>query len=262
MEITMPRTSQQYRCAFRSLPVFRLLLGASRLPPIALCLLVSVFCFPSSSYAQSSTATLSGTVEDQKGALIADAGIALINAEQGSQRLATTNSEGTFVFPLLPPGRYSVTVTREGFAPVEIKGLVVNVNDQVAIKIHMNVGTVTQAVEIVEGASLINESPSVGTVVNRQFVENLPLNGRSFQSLITLTPGVLLTRTNSSEQGQFSVNGQRANANYFTIDGVGANIGVDGGAALGQGGGGSLSSLSAAGGTNNLVSVDALQEFK
>src|SRR6266566_7351978 len=115
MEITMPRTSQQYCCAFQPLPIFRLLLGASRLLPSisyillpALCLLVFGGSFCPSSYAQSSTATLSGTVEDQKGALIAGASIALINADQGSQRLATTNSEGTFVFPLVPPGRYSV----------------------------------------------------------------------------------------------------------------------------------------------------------
>jgi len=265
----MPRTSQQYCCAFQPQPIFRLLLGASRLLPSiscsllpALCLLVLGGSFCPSSYAQSSTATLSGTVEDQKGALIAGASIALINADQGSQRLATTNSEGTFVFPLVPPGRYSVTATREGFAPVEIKDVVLNVNDQVALKIHLNVGTVTQAVEIVDGASLIDESPAVATVIDRQFVANLPLNGRSFQSLVTLTPGVVLTKSDFNEPGQFAVNGQRGNANYFTVDGVSANAGISPGFASGQTAGGTVPALSAAGGTNNLVSVDALQEFK
>src|SRR5260370_23508510 len=98
----MSRISQQYCCAFPPLPILRLLLGVSHvLFPIP-CFLVLAVCLCPFSYAQSSTATLSGTVEDQTGALIAAASIALINADQGSQRLATTNSEGTFVFPLLP----------------------------------------------------------------------------------------------------------------------------------------------------------------
>jgi len=145
---------------------------------------------------------------------------------------------------------------------VEIKGVVLNVNAQVAIKIHMNVGMVTQAVEIVDGASLISESPAVGTLVDRQFVENLPLNGRSFQTLIALTPGVVLTKTTIDNQGQFSVNGQRSNANYFTVDGVSANIGVSPGTNVGVATSGTTPGLAATGGTNNLVSVDALQEFK
>ena len=99
-------------------------------------------------------------------------------------------------------------------------------------------------------------------MVDRQFVSNLPLNGRSFQSLITLTPGVVLTKTIVQDQGQFSVNGQRANSNYFTVDGVSANIGASASTVPGQSGAGALPGLSASGGTNNLVSVDALQEFK
>jgi hypothetical protein len=102
----------------------------------------------------------------------------------------------------------------------------------------------------------------VGTVVDRNFVENLPLNGRSFQSLFELTPGVVMTRATFNEQGQFSVNGQRANANYFMVDGVSANIGVSAGAAPGQSAAGSLPALTALGTTNNLVSVDALEEFR
>lgn len=103
----------------------------------------------------------------------------------------------------------------EGFTPAEVRDVALNVNDQVAIRIHMKVGTVSQTVDIVDGASLISESPAVATVVDRQFVENLPLNGRSFQSLISLTPGVVLTKSTIDNQGQFSVNGQRANSNYF-----------------------------------------------
>jgi len=229
----------------------------------AFCLLV-ITCHSSvdAALAQGTTATLSGTVTDQNGAVIPDVSIAVINIAQGFQRSATTNGEGAFVVPLLPPGHYTVKAEHNGFTPTEVRDVVLNVNDQVAMKIHMNVGTVSQTVQIVEGSSLINESPAVATVVDRQFIENMPLNGRGFQSLISLTPGVVLTKAVGSEQGQFSVNGQRADANYFTVDGVSANVGVSPGFSLNQSGAGALPGLSASGSTNNLVSVDALQEFK
>jgi len=230
--------------------------------PRSLFVLIVALCFPIITLAQSSTATLSGTVEDQTGAIVAGANIALVNVAQGSQRLATSNNEGRFVFPALPPGQYSVTATREGFAPVEVKNVALNVNDQVALRITLAVGEISQSVEVLEGASLINESSEVATVVDRQFVANLPLNGRSFQSLLTLTPGVVQTRVSSNDLGQFSVNGQRADANYFTVDGVSANTAMSGTSNQGQTLGGTLPGLTVFGGTNNLVSVDALEEFK
>jgi Carboxypeptidase regulatory-like domain/TonB dependent receptor/TonB-dependent Receptor Plug Domain len=230
--------------------------------PRSLFVLFVTLCFPIITLAQSSTATLSGTVEDQTGAIVAGANIALVNVAQGSQRLATSNNDGRFVFPALPPGQYSVTATREGFAPVEVKNVALNVNDQVALRITLVVGEISQSVEVLEGTALINESAEVATVVDRQFVANLPLNGRSFQSLLTLTPGVVQTRVSSNDLGQFSVNGQRADANYFTVDGVSANTAMSGTANQGQTLGGTLPGLTVFGGTNNLVSVDALEEFK
>jgi hypothetical protein len=178
------------------------------------------------------------------------------------QRSTTTNDDGIFVVPLLPPGIYSVKAEHAGFSPGELRDVILNVNDQREIKVLLKVGSISQTVQIVDSSGLIDQSPAVSTVVDRQFVGNLPLNGRSFQSLITLTPGVVLTKTGVTSQGQFSVNGQRANANYFTIDGVGANIGASASTFPGQSGSGSLPGLGASGGTNNLVSVDALEEFK
>src|SRR5206468_3105713 len=120
-----------------------------------------------------------------------------------------------------------------------------------------------ETINVEAGASLVNtESGTVSTVIDRPFVENLPLNGRSFQTLIMLTPGVVTTATFFADQGQFSVNGQRADANYFTVDGVSANFGVTGYIALVQTASGALPALSASGGTNSLVSVDAMQEFR
>ncbi|HEX8473211.1 MAG TPA: carboxypeptidase regulatory-like domain-containing protein [Pyrinomonadaceae bacterium] len=211
---------------------------------------------------QSSTATLSGTVLDEAGAVVASVRITVLNLGTAFQRHATTDEEGSYVIPLLPPGSYHVTAYRDGFTPLEIRHVVLNVNDQLSLRVRLRVGEIGESVTIIEHASGVEESASVSTVVNRQFVENLPLNGRSFQTLFELAPGVILTRTRFDEQGQFSVNGQRANANYFTVDGVSANIGVSAGATPGQAAGGSLPALTTLGGTNNLVSVDALQEFR
>lgn len=252
--------SSTFRCAVRS--IFR---GGYGHLPFACCVLllfIAAHVAPFSVRAQSATATLSGTVLDQAGAVLPGVNIAVISVAQGFQRSATTNDDGVFVVPLLPPGVYTVKAEREGFSPAEQRNVTLNVSDQVAIRMFLKVGDISQTIEIVDGSSLIDPSPSVSTLVDQQFVKNLPLNGRSFQSLIGLTPGLVLTRTNSENQGQFSVNGQRANANYFMIDGVGANIGVSPATNVAAATAGTTPGLAATGGTNNLVSVDALQEFK
>ncbi|MGA7521297.1 MAG: Plug domain-containing protein [Acidobacteriaceae bacterium] len=117
------------------------------------------------------------------------------------------------------------------------------------------------------GTSLINtESATVSTVIDRRFVENLPLNGRSFNTLLQLTPGVVIAPSNNmgGNPGQFSVAGQRTDANSFSVDGVSANFGVSVGTDgyMGAAGTGSAQAFSVLGGSSSLVSVDALQEFR
>jgi carboxypeptidase family protein/TonB-dependent receptor-like protein len=224
-------------------------------------ILFLAFCSLPSVFGQSATATLSGTVKDQNGAVVPGTTVTAENKTTGLKRQATTNDEGYFTIPLLPPSGYSVTAQAEGFSPVEVSNVVLNVGDQKALQIQLQAGAVSATVQVTNEEALISESPSVGTVVNRQFVENIPLNGRSFQSLITLTPGVVTTKANFAEQGQFSINGQRTNANYYTVDGVSANFSINAGGGTGQAGGGELPALNASGGFSNLVSVDALQEF-
>ena len=227
-------------------------------------LLVIISASASVAPAQSPTATLTGTVTDQNDAVIPGVNIGVINIAQGFQRSAVTDEHGAFVVPLLPAGNYTVKAEREGFSPAEARDVILNVNDRVALKIQLKVGNInSQTVDVLDMPALIDESPAVGTTVNRQFVANLPLNGRSFQSLIALTPGVVLVPGSSvNNVGQFSVNGQRANANYFTVDGVSANTGNGVGAVPGQATSGTLPGLTTFGGTNSLVSVEAMQEFQ
>ena len=228
--------------------------------PVVLFVMVTgpiIWLVPNAS-AQSATAILTGIVLDPEGAVVPDVNITVTNVETSLQRRTTTDKAGYFIVSWLPAARYVVTAQRQGFATARIEDLVLSVNDQRPLTIRLKIGEISESVTV-EGASLIQtESAAVSTVVNHQFVENLPLNGRSFGSLIELTPGVVLTRSNSAEQGQFSINGQRANANYFMVDGVSGNVGAVSNQALA----GTIPTVSVLGGMNNLVSVDALQEFR
>lgn len=258
----LERWISRFQSLFRYAPIKPTIPLRLAAPAAYFLFLITVYAWSTTVHAQTATATLSGTVTDQAGAVIPGVNISVISIAQGFQRTTITNGEGTFSVPLLPAGNYTVKAEHEGFTPAEVRDVILNVNDQISIKLYLKVGDISQNVEIVHGSGLVDQSPAVSTIVDRQFVSNLPLNGRSFQTLIGLTPGFVLTRTNSDTQGQFSVNGQRANANYFMIDGVGANIGVSPGTNIAAATAGTTPALSATGGTNNLVSVDALQEFK
>ncbi len=189
----MPRLREVCTCVVCPLVNAKALFFA-RLIALVVCLLLS-FSTIHNVYAQGATATLSGVVTDQTGAVIPGANIAVISIAQGFQRTTTTNDEGIFVVPLLPPGNYTVKAEHEGFTPAEFRDVILNVNDQRTIKIPLKVGNVAnQTVDVLDSPTLIDESPAVGTTVDRQFVSNLPLNGRSFQSLIALSPGVVVTR--------------------------------------------------------------------
>jgi hypothetical protein len=213
--------------------------------------------------AQSATATLSGEVVDQNGAVVPGANVTVTNNGTGQSRHATTNDSGNFTVPLLPPGTYSIGAQREGFAPVRVPDLILNVGDQKALQIQLKAGDVNATVTVDSNVETVRTDGSVGTVVDQQFVANIPLNGRSFQSLITLTPGVVVVPAGiANTAGQFSVNGQRASANGFTVDGVSANVGAVSGNFGGAYTSGNLPGLTTFGTTQSLVSVDALQEFK
>lgn len=209
--------------------------------------------------AQLATATLSGTVTDPAGANIAQAKVTVQNAATGIKRNTTTNGDGWFTVPLLPPGNYTLTVEQMGFATITNRDVILNIGDQRSLTIQLRVSNVAETVHVQESNSLLTESAAVGTVVNREFIANMPLSGRTLQSLFDLTPGVL--RSAGIEGGQFVVNGQRADANYFLVDGVGANVNISA-LPTATGIAGQLPSLSALNTTHTLVSLDALQEFK
>ena len=235
------------------------------------CGVVRKFCFLSLlfslvanfTWAQSETATVSGQVVDPSGLNITGAQVKLVDIDRDTTTSVTTNATGLYTFPSVRPGRYRMAVMAQGFKVVNVTGVTVNVQDHLEQNFKLVMGSVSESITVEGGVALVDtESATVSTVVDRNFAENLPMNGRSFQSLIQLTPGVVLTGNNGVDTGQFSVNGQRANSNYWMVDGVSANIGINTGVTAGSGAAGTLGSTSVLGGTNSLVSVDALQEFR
>jgi hypothetical protein len=213
--------------------------------------------------AQSPNAVINGLVVDPSNGVIVGADVVVVNDVTGVEYTAKTNAEGIYILPNLPPGSYRLQVSKVGFKTLIKPDITLNVQDALAINFTLPIGATSETVTVEGGAPLINtQDASVSTVVDRQFAENLPMNGRSFQSLIELTPGVVVTPSSAYDAGQFSVNGQRAASNYWMVDGVSANVGVGAGQVPGNGVGGTLGSFSALGGTNSLVSVDAMQEFR
>lgn len=212
---------------------------------------------------QSPNGTISGLVLDPSGRAIVGAAIQIVNDATGVGHGVETNGEGIYAIPNLPPGSYRIQVSKIGFKTLIKPDITLNVQDALAINFTLPIGALSETVTVQGGAPLVNtESASVSTVIDRDFVENLPLNGRSFNTLLQLTPGVIIAPSSYYSPGQFSVAGQRTDANNFTVDGVSANFGITAGQGASASGTGGAQAFSALGGTSSLVSVEALQEFR
>jgi hypothetical protein len=206
--------------------------------------------------AGSSTATLSGRVVDESGGVVRSVEIVIVDFATGLERKTETSERGEFVFPGLPPARYQLTAQHDGFAPLQVPDVVLQINDEAVLHLTLEVSPIGEAVVVQASSVRVSSSAAVNTVIDRELVGRLPLNGRSLQSLIWLVPGVV--RTSGFGYGQFAANGQRDNANYVAIDGASANISA--GHTLSAGGG--LLATSPLGTTSNLISIDALEDVR
>jgi outer membrane receptor protein involved in Fe transport len=226
------------------------------------CLALGVIvCCASILQAQSTNASLTGRITDPTKAIIVGAKVVAINVGTNVRYEGEANRSGDYYVTNLPPGTYRIEVEKAGFKTDIKPNVVLHVQDTIEINFEMTLGSASESVTVTAGAPMVDtQSATVKTTVDRNFAENMPMNGRSFQTLITLTPGVVLTN-GGAEGGQFSVNGQRDNTNYFMVDGVGANFGVIGQSTPAPSVGGTIPAFTALGGTNGLVPVDALQEF-
>ena len=155
-----------------------------------------------------------------------------------------------------------VRIEKENFVTQEYRNVILNVTEPRRLPdVKLVVAGPNQTVHVQSDPPLVADFGAVSTVVDRRFMDTQPVSGRSFQRLIELAPGITINTWNLTTQGQFSTNGQRPNANYFTIDGASANFASLASTALYETAGGAVPSFSASGTTATLASMDAVREF-
>ena len=154
-------------------------------------------------FEQSPNGTISGLVLDPSGRAIVGADIQVANEATGVRYASNTNGEGIYTLPNLPPGPVPGSGIKDRIQKSIIKpDIVLYVQAALAINFTLPVGALMETVTVEGGAPMINTTDgSVSTVVDRKFVDKVPLNGRSFQTLIQLTPGVVAVSSNASDSG-------------------------------------------------------------
>jgi len=195
--------------------------------------LVAVFCLFVSvpARAQVTGATLSGTVTDASGAVVANAQVTARNAATGVSRDTTSDSSGLYSIPNLVPGDYEIRVTAQGFSTAVQSNLSLAVGQQQQLNFSLKVGETSQTVQVTEAAPQIELTSSTLTgQVESETVRDLPLNGRDWTSLATLQPGVnriesqmsydTSARGNRGFGAELTVSGQRSTFNNYRIDGI------------------------------------------
>jgi hypothetical protein len=189
-------------------------------------------------FAQLSSATLNGTVHDASGAVLPNASVVLRNVDTTVERKTTTNDAGIYVFTDIAPAQYTLQVTAPSFTTKQVSTFVLAVNQTATIDVTLAVGAQTQVVTVEATAEQLQTSTAeMGTVIATRQVNDLPLNGRNFTQLLSLTPGVAPVSTSqnamSGRTGGFatpiaegsafvfpSINGATNRSNYFLTDGL------------------------------------------
>ena len=188
---------------------------------------VWAFCLAFSAaamFAQFESATLTGIVTDSSGQVIPNVSVKAINEGTSVEAASITNGEGRYNFPSLRPGSYRVVAATTGFKQFVSSGVVLQVNQAARLDIALTIGTVTEEVKVTgEAPVLETESGSRGAVIDHTKIVELPLNGRDYNQLALLSPGVLAPTPRLQSvgfRGVFNVNGNRAFQNAFQLDGV------------------------------------------
>ena len=197
---------------------------------------------------------ITGLVTDPSGAVVSGASVTVTNKATGAARKVTTNSEGIYLFPSLPPGLYELRVEQSGFKTSQLNDIKLEVQQTARLDVAMEVGQVGEMVTISSNAAILNaENTTLGTVIENKIVTELPLNGRQYLNLVALSPNVNVLAPAAGQAGarqggdraqqSISTGGQRIFFNYYTLDGV-INMDVN------------FNTYIA------LPSIDAIQEFK
>lgn len=212
----------------------------------------AIFLDAPAGFGQTSTATLTGIVRDSSGAALPNVTVSVTDVDRNTKNLTSTNQSGSYVLPALNSGTYTVTAERAGFKTFRREGIVLQVNKTARVDIDLDVGSIVERVEVTAEAPLLDDQVSGrGAVIDRREITELPLDGRDYNQLALLAPGVSPSTPRLAAlnfRGALNVNGNRVFNNVFLLDGVD-----------------NLSYSSSYRGENVQVvqpSLEALQEFK
>ncbi len=201
------------------------------------------------------TAAVSGTVDDTSGAGVADAMVTVKSVETGASRTTTTDSAGHYIILSLPLGPQEVKAEKAGFKSAVRTGIDLVVGQEAVVNLQLEVGELVQQVTVAAETPVVNTTTSrVSGVVGEQQIKDLPLNGRSFDNLITLNPGAVnysamkSAGTSTSDGNTFSVDGRRTYENVFLLNGIEYT-------------GSSQLAISPGGVSGELLGIDAMREF-
>jgi hypothetical protein len=224
--------------------------------------LLAFLTFTSPAWSQRS-AYIHGLVLDPSQAAVPEAAITIVNQETGFRRTTQTSIAGDYAVGSLESGSYKITVRKDGFRTMIRFNVKVANLEAAEVDFTLSVGAVQETITVEGTAPLTGqEDASIGARVFREDIQRLPLNGRGVLGLVELSPGTNVTPATRGEAGQFTANGQRPNANYFTVDGASANTGVTAGGLPAQATGGVLPAMSAFGSLDSLLPVEAVDELR
>ena len=178
----------------------------------------------SAAMAQVDTGTILGTVKDPTGAVIPNAKVTIVNQGTGETIISMTRADGTYIVTPLKIASYRISVEVAGFKKEENAAFELNIQQQAVVDFVLQAGATSETVQVTSTAPLLQtQSAVVGQVIGAQTVENMPLNGRDWTMLATLTPGVTQPQQGARAGNQFAANGTRPAQNDYLLDGIDNN---------------------------------------
>jgi Carboxypeptidase regulatory-like domain/TonB dependent receptor len=221
--------------------------------PVVLALIVVILCVHSSSFAQGNEGRIMGAITDQGGNAIVDAAVTVTDLQRNITRTLKTDQSGEYNAPNLIPGTYKVRSEANGFEATERQNIVLEVGREIRVDLSLKTGEQTQTVLVTSAVPLTETTNvSVGGTLDNETISNLPLNGRNFQSLTVLRPGVTIYPGGGSWTQ--STDGLRAHDQVFLVDGVNSNdpwLGMS-----------VMNAALLAGDAGTLLPLDSIDEFK
>ncbi|HEY6342824.1 MAG TPA: TonB-dependent receptor [Bryobacteraceae bacterium] len=203
-------------------------------------------------FSQGAAGSIAGAVVDTSGASIAGAKVTITDTQRGLTRDLATDSAGAYAAPNLNPGTYSVRVEVQGFKIYDRNNIVLGVSQDIRVDVELEPGNQTQTITVTSEAPPLNTSNAeVGGVISNQVINDLPLNGRNFENLLDLRPGVVKYPGNSGWTQ--ATNGLRPHDNFFMVDGINSN---DPWMAQSM-----MNAVMAAGDAGTVLPIDAIDEF-